>query len=185
MNDTITIFTDRAERFSHLLAHAEGRWDAPTPCTDWTVSDLVRHVIDTERDFLDRQQLSLPTPPESADPAQAWQTHAQAVIDVLSHDSIADRSFDGYFGPTTIGDTMANFYGWDLAVHAWDLARATGQGDPISEAEARELSTVADGWGPSLYSAGICAPARPIDDDASDVAKLLAKLGRDPGWSAA
>ncbi|MFT4297096.1 MAG: TIGR03086 family metal-binding protein [Micropruina sp.] len=185
MNDTIIIFTDRAERFSHLLAQVDGRWDAPTPCTDWTVRDLVRHVIDTERGFLEQHQLPVPAAAPDADPEQEWRAHAGAVIDLISRDGVAERHFDGYFGPTTIGDTMANFYGWDLAAHCWDLARAIGQDDPISDAEARELSAVADGWGPALYSAGVCAPARPIDDDASDVDKLLAKLGRDPEWTAA
>ena len=66
--------------------------------------------------------------------------HAEAVLAALSADGVADRGFDGYFGPTTIGDTMANFYGWDLAVHAWDVARATGQDSPIDDAEARELA---------------------------------------------
>lgn len=182
--DTITVFRNRADRFSQLLTKVDRRWDAPTPCTDWAVRDVVRHVIDSERDFLDKQQLSLPEESGAADPAQAWQHHAQAVIDLLSADGVAERSYDSYFGPATIGDTMANFYGWDLAVHAWDVARAIGEGNPISDAEARDLATGADGWGAALYSDGICAPALPLDDAASDTDKLLAKLGRDPQWAA-
>ena len=91
---------------------------------------------------------------------------------------MAERSFDGYFGPSTIGDTLANFYGWDLAVHAWDLARATGQPSPISDAEG------AEGWGESLYSEGVCQPAKDAPADADAVERLLAKLGRDPRWTA-
>ena len=28
------------------------KWDAPTPCGDWTTRDLVRHVVDTQGLFL-------------------------------------------------------------------------------------------------------------------------------------
>ncbi len=183
--DTITIFRNRADRFNQLLTKVDGRWDAPTPCTDWVVRDVVRHVIDTERDFLDRQQLPLPNQAATDDPAQAWHSHAEAVIDLLSSDGVAERNYEGYFGPATIGDTMANFYGWDLAVHTWDVARAIGEGNPISDAEARELAAGAEGWGAALYSDGVCAAALPVDDDAGDADKLLAKLGRDPEWTAA
>lgn len=185
MNDTITIFRNRAERFAQLLSRVDGRWDAPTPCTDWTVRDIVRHVIDTEQQFLGKHDLPVAESAPDSDPVQAWNTHAEAVLGVLGADGVADRSFDGYFGPTTIGDTMANFYGWDLAVHAWDLARATGQDSPISDAEARELAAGAEGWGAALYSDGVCGPALTVAADASDLDKLLAKLGRDPEWTAA
>lgn len=183
MTNTITIFRDRADRFGALLAGAEGRWDAPTPCTDWTVADVVSHVIDSERDFLQRHDLPMPERDADADPAAAWDAHATAALTALEADGVADRAFDGYFGPTTIGDTMANFYGWDLAVHAWDVARGTGQPDPISDAEAVALSAAADGWGPTLYSEGICADPLPVDPDAGDAEKLLARLGRDPQWT--
>jgi uncharacterized protein (TIGR03086 family) len=184
MNDTITTYTERAERFGDLLARADGRWDAPTPCTDWTVRDLVRHVIDTERQFLEQHRLPVPPDTPDADPARAWRSHARAAVDALRADGVADRRYDGYFGPTTIGDTMADFYGWDLAVHAWDLARATGQDDPITDQEADRLSAIADGWGAALHSPGVCGPELPAPDDAGPVERLLARLGRDPHWTA-
>lgn len=184
MNDTIIIFRNRAERFAQLLSRVDGRWDAPTPCTDWTVHDVVRHVIDSEREFLDRHQLPVAGSTPDADPERAWNAHAEAVLAALSADGVADRGFDGYFGPTTIGDTMANFYGWDLAVHAWDVARATGQDSPIDDAEARELAAGAEGWGAALYGKGVCGPALTVAADASEVDKLLAMVGRDPHWTA-
>lgn len=184
MTNTITLFTERAEKFSRILADADGRWNAPSPCEGWSAADVVRHVIDTERDFLVKHELLDTDPAGVSDPAQAWQAHLSDVSRALARDGVAERAYDGYFGPTTIGDTMADFYGWDLVVHGWDVARATGQDGPITDDEARALDATADGWGPALHSPGICAPALPVPDDATPVEHLLARLGRDPHWTA-
>ena len=36
-------------------------------------------------------------------------------------DGLPRREYDGFFGRTTIGATLDNFYGFDLVVHGWDL----------------------------------------------------------------
>lgn len=182
-DNTISIFRARADRFTEVLDHVDGRWQAATPCEQWTVADVVRHVVDTENDFLSRHGLAGEAI-ASADPAEAWRRHRAHVESALTQD-VADRRFDGYFGPTTIGDTMANFYGWDLAVHAWDIARAIGLANPISEADAEDLIRVADTWGDALYGEGICHPARAVAPDAPAAERLLGKLGRDPHWAPA
>lgn len=181
MND-IDLFRTRAERFGRLLTAAEGRWESPTPCSDWTVADLVNHVIGSERDFLQRHELLSGDAP-SGSPDQAWAGHLTQTLDVLSAAGVADRPFDGYFGPTTVGATMADFYGWDLAVHGWDVARATGQPDPITDVEAIDLDRTTQGWGPALYSEGVCQSAIAVPDDAGSLVRLLGKLGRDPEWT--
>jgi uncharacterized protein (TIGR03086 family) len=121
-------------------------------------------------------------PPDGSDPAAAWRAHAATVAGVLAQDGVAEREYDGYFGRTTIAATMADFYGWDLVVHGSDVARATGQDWSVSEAEAASLHATADGWGDALHSEGVCADPVAVPDDASTTDRLLARLGRDPGW---
>lgn len=179
---TTTTFSQRAQAFTDVLDAAGGRWDAPTPCDGWTVRDVVQHVIDTERDFLVRQGHELAGAPDPENPADAWRTHRAAVEEVLAGDGVAEREYDGYFGRTTVGATLADFYGWDLVVHGSDVARATGQPWEISEKEASELHDTADGWGDALYSEGICAAPVPVPADASPTQRLLGRLGRDPHW---
>ncbi|MCH1868426.1 maleylpyruvate isomerase family mycothiol-dependent enzyme [Nocardioides sp. CFH 31398] len=176
---TAAAFRERADRFAAALDLAGGRGDATTPCDGWTVADVVAHVVDTERDFLDRHGLPVPAP-SGDDPGARWRAHADAVAAVLTED-VAARPYDGYFGPTTIGATMADFYGWDLEVHAWDVAVAAGASYEIPDADT--LSRLADGWGPALHSEGICGPPVPVPDDASASDRLLGRLGRDPRWS--
>ncbi|MDR6172847.1 hypothetical protein QE364_001557 [Nocardioides zeae] len=74
---------------------------------------------------------------------------------------------------------------WDLLVHGWDVARATGQAYDISDADAVAHDATADGWGDALYAEGICGAAVAVPDGASPGERLLGRLGRDPGWTAA
>lgn len=180
--DTAQVFRDRADRFTSVLDSVDGQWDNPTPCEGWTVRDVVAHVVDTQRDFLDRQDLPKGADPDMSDPVSAWRDQRAHVDRVLSSPDIAGREYDGYFGRTSIGATMADFYGWDLVVHGWDVARATGQEWSISDAEVESLHATADGWGDALYSEGVCGAAVPVPADASATDRLVARLGRDPHW---
>lgn len=176
-------FAERAERFASILDAADDHWDAPSPCDGWTVRDVVAHVIETERDFLRRHDLlDSPTPPLT-DPVAAFRTHAAEVVGLLGRDGVADRAYDGFFGPTTVGATLIEFHGWDLVIHGWDVARATGQDWSISDEEAQALGADADSWGDALHGEGICGSPVPVADDASAQDRLLARLGRDPGWA--
>lgn len=184
MTPTLQPFLDSADHFARILADAASQWDAPTPCEDWTVRDVVRHLIETERDFLLKRDLILGSAPDLDDPAQAWADHSVQVSEVLDLAGVGEREYDGYFGRTTVAATMADFYGWDLAIHGWDVARATGQTSRIDDAEAGRLSDIADGWGEALHGEGICGPALAVDENATAVERLLSRLGRDPHWAA-
>jgi uncharacterized protein (TIGR03086 family) len=183
----LSLFQQRADRFTQVLEAVPGDWDAPSPCDGWSARDVVGHVLETQRAFLvqhglDRQGLGAVPEPDLTDPAAAWQAHRTHVTSVLEADGVAAREYDGYFGRTTIAATIADFYGWDLVVHGSDVARATGQEWSVSEAEAADLHATADGWGPALHSEGVCADPVEVGVDASVTDRLLARLGRDPRW---
>lgn len=182
MNPTAERFEERSHRFAEIIDAAAGQYDAATPCEGWSVRDVVDHAIDTERAFLAQRGLDIGVDPDRTEPAVAWRAHAAGVGATLSRDGVADTAYDGYFGPTTVADTMADFYGWDLVIHGWDIARATGQDWTIDDDEAARLGATADGWGPALHSEGVCGPEVSVAADASPQDRLLARLGRDPRW---
>jgi len=181
----LSLFRQRADRFTQVVDAVDvsgDDWDAPSPCDGWSARDVVGHVLQTQRDFLGTQGLEVGPQPDLADPAAAWRAQRAQVTSVLEADGVAAREYDGYFGRTTIAATVADFYGWDLVVHGSDVARATGQEWSVSDAEAADLHATADGWGAALHSEGVCADAVEVGDDASVTDRLLARLGRDPGW---
>ncbi|KGN34132.1 hypothetical protein N802_12065 [Knoellia sinensis KCTC 19936] len=182
MTDTAQRFRSRATQFASLVDAAASQADTPSPCEGWTVRDVVMHTIDTERDFLATRGLDVGERPDPTDVATAWRTHADTVAATLSSDGVAETEYAGYFGPTTIGETMADFYGWDLVIHGWDVARATGQDWRVSDEDVTWLNASADGWGDALRAQGICGPEVPVPADASPQDKLLGRLGRDPQW---
>lgn len=182
MTNLIETFREQSDQFTRILDGVEGAWDAETPCEGWRVRDVVDHVITTQRDFFAQHELDAGPDPDRSDPAAAWRAHSVAAQRVLEQPGVADRAYDGWFGPTTVGETLTEFYGWDLQVHGSDIARATAQNWSVTDKEADALLRVAEGWGPALRSEGICGPAIDVTPDASPTDRLLAHLGRDPHW---
>ena len=72
----------------------------------------------------------------------------------------------------------------DAAVHAWDVAMATGQRSPLTDSLAGELLPVAQSIVEPLRAYGVYAAAIESEDATDgDAARLLKYLGRQPAWS--
>lgn len=155
------------------------RWDDPTPCEGWTVRDLVRHVVDTQamfRGLVGRESPALPSVDD--DPHAAFVAASAAVQADLDDPASAAAEYDGYFGRTTFAEGIDRFASFDLVVHGWDLARATGQDERIDPAEIAIVRAHAEAAGDALR--GPQAFADPIEapPGADEQARLLAYLGR-------
>ncbi|MBK8460122.1 MAG: TIGR03086 family protein [Micropruina sp.] len=178
-------YRDRSDRLGALLAVVPAdRWDAPSPCVGWTARDVLDHVVTTQRQFMGQHGLDLGAAPDLVtDPASAWQQHAATVHAALCG-GLSEREYDGFFGPTTIGASIDAFYGFDLVVHRWDIARAAGLDTTWSDGEMDFAEAAADGFGEMLHAESVCGPAVPVPADARRQDRLLGRLGRDPHWAA-
>lgn len=159
-------------------------WNAPTPDTDWTVSDLVWHMVDEQR---------------WVEPLTAGRTleDARSVLEPIGDDlpaewaRLADRATAAWamtppsqpvhlsYGTVQCLDYLKQQVA-DIAVHTWDLARAIGA-DEVLPAELVEA--VWDDLEPQralLASSGLFADPVPIPDDAPVQDRLVALTGRDP-----
>ncbi|MED5803414.1 maleylpyruvate isomerase family mycothiol-dependent enzyme [Gordonia sp. Z-3] len=153
-------------------------WAADSPCDGWTARDVVAHVIDTQRSFFDGHGIDLGRRPDLDDPAAAWHIHRSAVATRLDDPAVGDHPFDGHFGPTTIGETLLRFYGFDMVAHRWDVASAVGHDLRFTDDELTLMETAAAGFGPALYGEGVCKPGVEVASDADRQTRLLATLGR-------
>ena len=176
MNPLITAYLDNADRFSAVVTTG-GDWGGASPCTEWNASDVLHHVIDSQRDFLATRGADLGPRPEG-EPAEVWERHLDAVRAVVADEAFATAEYDGHFGRTSIADTLANFYGFDLAVHRWDLARALGQDVAFDDTEMDRLEQSIAGFGDALYTNSVCAPALDVPPDAPRQTRVLGLLGR-------
>jgi uncharacterized protein (TIGR03086 family) len=155
-------------------------WTSASPCEGWTALDVVRHVVTTEADFLRQRDLLVPEI-DAADPVAAWPGVRDAIAAVLADDALAGRVFDGYFGPTTIGETLERFYVADLLVHRWDLAMAVGSADhAVLDDDERDFLAAAVGTYPPevMRMPGIFGPEVSPPEGADPTTRLMAYLGR-------
>ncbi len=161
-------------------------WDSPTPCTDWTVRDLVNHLVYDQLwvpellagktiaevgDKYDGDQLH-------DDPIEAWTTSSQAARAAL----LAPGALEGDVH-LSFGDAYATEYAWqltlDAAVHGWDLATAIGaSADVIGDELAKALleyvePRVAEWSGSSWFGEPV-----PVGDHADPQTRLVSLLGR-------
>ena len=155
------------------------RWTRPSPCPGWSARDVVRHLVDTQRDFLTGHGADLGAVPDvDADPAVAWRDHAKRVAEAIADDDLVAKEFDGFFGRTTVGAAFEQFYVWDVVVHRWDVARAVGADADLTDEELDRIERGADGFGDALYLDGICRPGPEAPAGADRAARVLARLGR-------
>ena len=180
MNTTATAYDAADQPLTAVLdAVPADRWAAPSPCEGWSARDVLDHLVSTQREFLTGRGAELGDAPDvDADPAAAWRDHAERVAEALADDALAQRAYDGFFGPTTVGATFEQFYVWDMLVHRWDLARAVGADDALSDAELDRVEAGADSFGDALHLEGICRPAVEPPPGADRQARVLARLGR-------
>jgi uncharacterized protein (TIGR03086 family) len=194
MADELTTFLTAQRAFSDRVhAIGEDQWDAPTPDRDWSVADLVSHLVEEHRwaaPLLHGQDLdaaalivagsrSLPVDGGvGANLAEEWDEAAVESADAFSADGALDREVALSRGPTAALTYLAEMT-FDLVVHGWDLAKAIGYADPLPAEVVESVYASAQKMGDLSSSELFDAPV-PVPDDATTIDKLVALTGRRP-----
>ena len=161
------------------------RWTDPSPCEGWNALDVVRHVVETPNLFLGFVGRQPPeVPPVDDDPVAAFAASRRAVQAELDDPERAAAEFDGFVGRTTFAEAVDRFLCFDLLVHGWDLARATGLDETIDDHDLEDLQTTvtyfAESFGEAMRGPQVFGPAVEPASDADRQVRLLAFLGRRP-----
>ena len=143
-----------------------------TPCEDWSLQDLVDHIVAAPAKFASMARgesvdWSQPTPAAGDDPAAAFREHAE---DLLT----AWRELDAGGGAVSIDWLCA-----ELAVHAWDLATALGRptGDLDPEVAERGMAFMQANLTDDKRSPAF-GPERPVPEGADAYQRAAAFAGR-------
>lgn len=171
-----------AARFTaRVEAVPPDRWESPSPCEGWTARDVVAHVAGNAAMFLGLIGRDPPAgPPAERDPLGAWVTGRDATQAALEDPAVATTEYDGLRGRMTFEQGIDQFACFDLVVHAWDLARATGQDDRLDPEEVSRVFAAARSMGDALRGPGAFGPAVEPPPGADEQAQFLAFLGRRP-----
>ena len=129
-------------------------WVAPTPCVEWTVRDLVGHVVSVHRHVVSGFAGSLPAPATDADLARAWGDVTAEVRATLADPDRAVVPVSGRFAPMPLEELIGRLLCIDTVVHTWDLARATGQ-DEVLDRDA--VGSRSRGSGPPTKRSAVTA----------------------------
>jgi uncharacterized protein (TIGR03086 family) len=183
MHDWIALQKQAHREFGTRL-NSVTEWDAPTPDADWNVRDLVRHVIIEQQwvpyllggGSIGTAQFAIE--PLGDDLAKDWHIYSLAATTAWS-DAAPGTMVNLSYDTVPVEDYLREQVS-DVAIHAWDLARAVGADEVLDETLVEAVWTVFEPQKATLAASGLYAPPVPIDDDAPLQFKLLAVTGRDP-----
>jgi uncharacterized protein (TIGR03086 family) len=159
-------------------------WSAPTPDTEWTVRDLVTHVIEEQQwvpyllagQTIAKAQKELE--PLRDDLLGEWNLYSLAATAAWAETDPETRVHLSY-DEVTMADYLREQVS-DVAIHTWDLARAVGADEELDAELVEAVWTVFEPQKDTLAASGLYAPPIPLPDDAPLLQRLLAVTGRDP-----
>ncbi len=128
--DLVTAMQDINDNATRLIGEiGEDQWDNATPCTEWTVQDLVLHMTNTTQFFAACASRSEPSAPIEADALRAG--GAGLFKDIAAATIAAWRSPGATDGDVTVPAPMPAMAALginllDTGTHCWDLATAIG-----------------------------------------------------------
>jgi uncharacterized protein (TIGR03086 family) len=180
MTDAVERHIQACEGFSEVVGKVEGRWERPSPCTDWDARGIVEHMIGFHDVLLLRPLNAKPQRPKG-DPVERWSVTVTAISTVLRRIANDPASVEGGMSVPDLSRLLPALTA-EVLVHTWDLARAVGV-DPALDVGLCEITYEAARQNPPRDSGMFGAPV-PVLDDADAGTKLVALLGRNPSWSA-
>jgi uncharacterized protein (TIGR03086 family) len=185
-----------ARRLADLVAGVpDGLLDAPTPCADYRLGDLIHHVGGLALAFTaaarkDRGEASnRRSSGDGSGLGNDWRDRIPRDLAALAEawrDPVAWSGMTRIAGLDMPGEAAGVFALDELVVHGWDVAQASGQPydcDPVSLEVVHNLVAQFSGPGMDQQRQGLFGPEVAVSDDAPLLDRVIGMTGRDPGWS--
>jgi uncharacterized protein (TIGR03086 family) len=168
-------FTDRVDGIRD--------WTAATPDKEWSVGDLVRHVVQEQQWIppllagLSIDQAKRRVEPLGDDLAAEWRIHSERAT-AAWQSAPADATVQLSYDTVTVLDYLREQVS-DVTIHSWDLARATSAAEALDDALVQAVWTVFEPQRDALEASGLFDSPVPMPADAPLQSRLLALTGRD------
>jgi uncharacterized protein (TIGR03086 family) len=154
--------------------------DLATPCDGWSVRELLDHVVGgnywaaelaagkTIADVGDRL---------GADPQAAYHDSARVAAAAFDAPGAMEAPCAVSYGPVP-GSVYCGHRIIDVAIHGWDLAKATGQDTTLDPELVDAIAAIVAPQMDLLSGSGMFGTTVVVDPNADAQTRLLAQLGR-------
>lgn len=173
-NEPLELYRRASEWTLGKIKGARGKMSASTPCDEWTVEQLLNHMLETQRYFLSAARGGDAPPPGpnpptilSDDPVADFQHARSEMLNSYAGEGVIDKT-----GPA-LGIAFS-----DQLLHGWDIATATGQDARMPDDLAEAAHQMIHGRFTDEQRKGVFKPEIQVAADASPQEKLLAYTGR-------
>ena len=173
-NDAVVVLSRALDQTGDVLALVhQDQLTRPTPCNDWDVARLIAHIVAAPGRFV--ATIHGEQPDWSSEPPQVgseWAQVFRSAADDLIHTWHQQRD--------EADPRMVDWQTAEIAVHTWDVARATGQSTPLlPEVAERALAFMSAMLTPENRGKAFGSEVR-APEDASPYERLAALAGRTP-----
>lgn len=159
-------------------------WSAPSPCEDWSASDLVGHVIGGLQVV---SSVETGAEPERRDPsanvkggaAQAFAAARDAALGALTEGNLG-QTVQSPMGPMPLDQMLGMFLTPDVLIHTWDLGTAAGIKVALDEQLVDETYNALLPLDEMIRAPGVFGPKVEPPTGADAQTKLMCFLGRNP-----
>jgi uncharacterized protein (TIGR03086 family) len=164
---------------------ADRQLDLSTPCDGWSVRELLNHIvggnywaaelaagksIDDVGDRLDGDVLG-------DDPAAAYRASAELAAAAFNAAGAMDAPCAVSYGPVP-GSVYCGHRVLDVAIHGWDLAKATGLDTTLDPELVDAVAAIIAPQMDMLVGSGMFGTTVEVANDADAQTRLLSLLGR-------
>lgn len=160
----------------------------PSGCTGWTVRELANHVVLYTGHGLEHRALRTRLPDElvmrdftaEADWPERYDAQLDRALAAWAKPEAWNGDIDLGGGSALPAGEIAAMLVAELALHGWDLARATGQDFTLPEDTGAYLLDVVERYAEMYRAYEGFAAATPVGADAPAFTRALATSGRTP-----
>jgi uncharacterized protein (TIGR03086 family) len=170
-----TIADGFAERAGSITPE---QWSLPTPCAEWTVRDLVAHVVGTQRGVLAALSGEAEEVDKEGDLLVAFSGARSSIESALADPEQSARIVSGMFGEQPFESLVSRLLCADTLIHTWDLARATGQDERLDSVAIERCTEFLAPIDEAIRRPGGFAPKITPAVGSDDQTKLLNFCGR-------
>ena len=166
--------------------------NAPTPCSEWEVKELINHLISgaenaqaaltghPEQIYLGTSESSYASEGNITRLSAGYDLRVSEAMQAAASPGAMEFTVPGPAGEMTSGQFLAATF-MDQLIHTWDLAKATGQ-DTRLDPELTKIcfQMCVPGLADMGRNLGVIGPVVSVPDDASTQDKLMGYMGRHP-----